>query len=316
MATQLPPIGSEVPAELQPRGLPPVRPALPPLGAEVPPSLPGGALSLAEASRNRVLPPELRRQPGQPPPSAASPVSPPPQPFAGLGIETVSDEEWDRMTPGERMQGLLKAAGLAAFQMLGMPKPAATEAVEHPKTTLATFALPLMGKGIAAVTPTRAAAAQKFEEVMGAVGKAPVDVARPGDVALRVMELAERGGTMPKVVRDFLRRATDPDKASITYREMRDFYSNVSRLSADEMNRLPPIIKSQIGDLRVAMNEALARTAASGGKEGVYRAAMREYKVASRLRELATSAAKHGIKWGAGLVGAGAAYKLGKELLD
>lgn len=160
--------------------------------------------------------------------------------------------------------------------------------------------------------PTRASAGRKFQEVMGAVGERPVDVAQAGDVALRIGELAERGGSMPKVVRDLMRRATDPKKGEITYQEMRDFYSNVSRLSADEMKRLAPVVRQQLGALREAMNETLARTAASGGKEAVYRAAMREYAMASRLREYATTVAK----WTAGALGATTAYKVGKELLD
>jgi len=245
------------------------------------------------------------------PPSAPA-AARPPQPFAGLGIETVSDEDWDRMTPAERMQGLLKAAGVAVGQMLGLPPAATTTAVEHPVATLTTAALSRVVPSAVRAVPTRAKAGLKFQEVMGAVGDKPVDVAQAGNVGLRVMELAERGGTMPKVVRDLLRRATDPAKANITYREMRDFYSNVSRLSADEMKRLPPVVKQQIGNLRTAMNEALARTAASGGKEGVYRAAMREYKIASQVRDLSKTLAK----WTAAAVGAGTAYKLGPEIFD
>jgi hypothetical protein len=249
--------------------------------------------------------------------TAEIPTPPPPQGLASLGIQTVSDEDWDRMTRQERLQGLLKAAGLAVGQMFQPDKATATETVEHPGLTLALAAASKIPPGavpaaVRAVVPTRAGANLKFQEVMGAVANRPVETAQAGNVALRVAELAERGGTMPKVVRDLLRRATDPTKGDITYREMRDFYSNVSRLSADEMKRLPPVIKSQIGELRAALHEALARTAASGGKEGVYRAAMKEYAMASRVREVSAKL----LKYGAGLVGAGTAYKIGKDILD
>lgn len=170
----------------------------------------------------------------------------------------------------------------------------------------------LMGKVAVGAVPTRAKAGQKFQEVMGAVGPKAVDVAQPGTVALRIAELAERGGSMPKVVRDLLRRATDPTKGSISYQEMRDFYSNVSRLSADEMKRLAPVVRQQLGALREAMNETLARTAASGGKESVYRAAMREYAMASKLAEWSKTVAK----WTAGALGATTAYKVAQEILD
>lgn len=172
--------------------------------------------------------------------------------------------------------------------------------------------IPRVGVNTLGQIPTRAKAGQKFQEVMGAVGEKAVDVAQPGNIALRIGELAERGGSMPKVVRDLLRRATDPTKGSISYQEMRDFYSNVSRLSADEMKRLAPVIRTQLGALREAMHETLARTAASGGKEAVYRAAMREYAMASWLREVAKKAAKYT----AGALGAATAYKVGKDILD
>lgn len=161
-------------------------------------------------------------------------------------------------------------------------------------------------KSVAEAIPTRAKAGAQFEQIMAKVGDLPVDVSRPGDAALRVAQLAERGGSMPKVVRDFLRRATDPEKAEPTYREMRDFYSNISRLSADEMKRLTPVVRKEVGELRAALDKALADVAARGGQERTYRAAMRQYAIASRMRELAEKS----VKYGAGVAGAGALYNV------
>ena len=149
--------------------------------------------------------------------------------------------------------------------------------------------MPNLVKGARAVIgaiPTRAKAGAKFKEVMGAVGQNTVDVGAPGNAALRISEMAERGGTMPKVVRDFVRRVTDPQKADLTYREARDFYSNISRLSADEYQRLTPALRMEVGKMRVALDRALAATAKAGGKEEVYRAAMKQYALAARTREL------------------------------
>jgi hypothetical protein len=160
--------------------------------------------------------------------------------------------------------------------------------------------------------PTRANAGAKFQQVMGAVGDKPVDLARAGDAALRVSELAERGGSMPKVVRDFLRRATDPSKPDPTYREMRDFYSNISRLSADETKRLTPVVRKQLGELRSALNEALADVAAKGGHDRTYRTAMRQYAIASKLRGMVEKGLKLGAA-GAGATGAYAAYNALKD---
>lgn len=155
------------------------------------------------------------------------------------------------------------------------------------------------------VIPTRAKAGRQFQQVMSKVGDEVVDVAKPGDAALRISELAERGGSMPKAVRDFMKRATDPTKGEPTYREMRDFYSNISRLSANEFQRLTPVVRMEVGKLRVALDRALAATAAKGGEEATYRAAMKQYALAARARELVEKAAKYG----AGALGAGWAYK-------
>lgn len=158
--------------------------------------------------------------------------------------------------------------------------------------------------------PTRARAGAKFQQVMSKVGQETVDVSGPGASALRIQELAERGASRPKVVFDFLKRATDPTKGEPTYQEMRDFYSNISRLSADEMKRLNPVVRLEMGKMRVALDRALAKTAAKGGMESVYREAMKDYAMASRIRELSEKV----FKYGAGLVGAGAAVKVASDL--
>ena len=239
----------------------------------------------------------------------------PPQPSAGRGTQFSQDLAIDRTK--DIGQGVGSAIPFAGIEMpdsgAGVAGRVAGEA--------ALWALPVSklvkpaGKVVEAaakVIPTRAKAGAKFQQVMGAVGDKPVDLAQAGNSALRIQELAERGGAMPKAVRDLLRRATDPSKADMTYKETRDFYSNISRLSADEMKRLAPPVKRELGALREALNEALAKTAASGGQERVYRAAMREYRIASRTRELAEQLAK----WGAGVAGVGAAYKVGQAVLD
>ena len=232
----------------------------------------------------------------------------PRQPITGRGTQ------FNPALAKERLQDVAQGAG-AAIPFAGIDTPdSGAGIVGRVAGEAALWGAPV-GKGMqlaARVMPTRAKAGLKFQEVMRAVGDKSVDIARPGDAALRITELAERGSAMPKVVRDFLRRSTDPGKGDITYKEARDFYSNISRLSADEMKRLSPVIKRELGGLRESLKEALAKTAASGGKERVYRSAMREYAVASKLRELA----EKGVKIAATGLGAGAALKAGQAILD
>lgn len=210
----------------------------------------------------------------------------PPQPFGSLGIQTVSDADWATKTPQEKLQGLTKAAGYALSGMVGWGKEG-RDAVDHPATTLALAALPSATKGVTAAMPSKIRAGLKFQEVMQAAKNAPVDISEPGNVALRIMELAERGGTMPKAVRDFLKRVTDPEKAAFAYGEARDFASNISRLSTNDMMKMTPALKREVGNLRVALNKAVEGAARSVGKADQYKAAMREYALRSNVDDVA-----------------------------
>lgn len=162
--------------------------------------------------------------------------------------------------------------------------------------------------------PNAARAGRGFEQVMSAAGDVPVNVEAAGKSALRVMELAERGGTMPKAVRDLLKRVTDPAKPAMTYRESRDFASNLGKLSVDEMNRLKPIVKREVANMAAELNKANADAAKLAGKAVEYKSAMREYANAMRMRDALDTAIKHSKKAALGAAGlGGAAYWLGRD---
>jgi hypothetical protein len=164
--------------------------------------------------------------------------------------------------------------------------------------------------------PRTARAAEKFKSVMAAAKNVPVDVAETGDVSLRIMQLAERGGSMPLAVRKLLNRVTDPDKAPMVYEEARDFASNISRLSADEFGRLTPAVAREVANLRVALNKANAQAAKQVGKMEEYASAMNEYARAMRLRK-AVEAAVEGAKKGAPVAtAAGVGYWLTQKVRD
>lgn len=190
--------------------------------------------------------------------------------------------------------GLLPGVRPNAFGPAEMRNPAFTRAEE---ATTATNTPQLVGKGLemaaelalpgakgAQAIPTTAKAASKFQEVMGAARNIPIDITDPGNVALRISQLAERGGSMPMAVRKFLARVTDPEKAAMTYEEARDFASNISRLSADEFGRLTPVVAREVAEMRVALNKAVAQAASKVGKGKLYADAMNEYAKAMRLR--------------------------------
>jgi hypothetical protein len=153
-------------------------------------------------------------------------------------------------------------------------------------------------RGVANSIPSFARASRLFDQVKGVAGDMPIDVQAPGNVALRIRDLADRGGSMPKAASDFLKRITDPAKGDMTFNEARDFYSNISRLSADEMGRLTPVMQRAVGDLRTALNGRLQDVADIAGKGPEYTKAMTEYRRAAKLgqfkenvKEVATKAA-------------------------
>lgn len=173
---------------------------------------------------------------------------------------------------------------------------------------------PTAGELINAI-PNAARAAGKFQQVMSAAKNAAVDVNAPGDAALRIQQLAERGGTMPRMVRQFIGRITDPSQGDLLYPEARDFASNISRLSADEYNRLTPVIQREVGNLKTALNGAIGQAADSVGQGDAYRSAMQEYASAAKLssyKDALLQAFKQGALPTAGAAGAG--YWLGSKL--
>ncbi len=165
------------------------------------------------------------------------------------------------------------------------------------------------GKAVNAV-PRLARAGKNFETVMGAAKNIPIDVNAPGQVGLRILELSDAGAQLPQVVRKFLNRVTSPKKAPVTYKEARDFASNVSRLSADEAQRLTPVIKRELADLRVTLNASIAEAAKKAGKLDEYQAAMKEYAQAMKMRD-AISKTWKGVKKAAVPAGVGGAAYYG-----
>lgn len=187
--------------------------------------------------------------------------------------------------------------------------------------TVAELALP--GPKVAQAIPTAAKAGAKFQGVMAAAKHIPVDVNAPGQVALRIQQLAEHGGSMPMAVNKFLRYITDPNRPALTYEVARDFASNISRLSANEYARLTPVIQREVAELRVVLNKAVGDAAAKAGKGKEYAEAMTEFAKAMKLRNFfdnALAGAKKALPYAAtgGGIGAGGAagYWTLKHLKD
>lgn len=257
-------------------------------------------------------------------------------------IHAFADEptEQEKKQYGEDQVTGVKRIGLGLGRLMGGNSiPEAVEAYKNPATrpslSGAVSVLPeALGQGAFAagtgellahgpgvirdMIPSETRAGKTFNRVMTRAGNIPVNVAAPGDVALETQRLAESGGSQPKVTRDFIKRTTDPNKPPLTYREARDFYSNASRLSADETNRLTPRMKRQVGQFTKSLGEANRGAAEQAGVASDYDQAMKEYRRARQLRdfadktkEIAGHEATRGVMRGLGYGGgAYAAYRL------
>jgi hypothetical protein len=196
-------------------------------------------------------------------------------------------EEWQAMPRQQKMTNILQWAGKALASATGMGQ-AGAEAVDNPKTTLATSALGAAAPIVADALPNAARAGAKFQSVMSTAKDIPIDISGPGNAALRILQLSERGGGVPpRPVMQFAQRVTNPKKPPMTYDEARDFASNISRLSANEFNRLTPVVHREVAGLRVALNKAVGEAASQAGRGSDYASAMKEYARAMQMKNVA-----------------------------
>lgn len=182
--------------------------------------------------------------------------------------------------------------------------------------TVAEMAIPV-AKTIEAI-PSAVRAGRLFQDVMSVAKEVPINVEAPGQAALKIMDIAEQGGgSLPQPVRQFLNWVTNPAKEPMNYEVARRFASGISRLSANEMGRLSPVVAREIASLRVALNKSVADAAGSVGKGIEHAKAMTEYAKAKQLQGAidevlagAKSALPKAIGGGAAGAGAGAGWWL------
>jgi hypothetical protein len=206
--------------------------------------------------------------------------------------------------PGQRMQG--------AKDILG----GGMQAAEIPLSFAAPEGAIATGRAARGLLPSVEHAGQAFSEVKGAAGGIPVDLSEPGNIALNISELAKKGGAMPKVVRDFVNWTTDPKRPPLTFSDARDFYSAASRLSADEAQRLTPVMKRQIGMFTRALGDSIQQAAETAGKGEEFSGAMNEYRRAKGLQDFGEATKDVMKKAAIGTIGGGLAGYAAKKALS
>jgi len=106
------------------------------------------------------------------------------------------------------------------------------------------------GGALGRITPRgiMGAAGERFQQLESAIGKNPIDVTEPGQLALKLEKLKEAGTSVPGVVGKFIDRVKASDKRRLTYSEARQFYKNMGDLSAAEKSSLNKQMRYFIND--------------------------------------------------------------------
>lgn len=174
---------------------------------------------------------------------------------------------------------------------------------EHPAESLEYSAgenLPLLLAGGADALPSKARAGRLFADVEAKAGGQPVTLTRSLPLLERAQQLSERGhGTITPLDNLYKRINTiNP----LDYTEARDRASAISNLASGDKMNATRALQAQAKKLSHAFNEDIGDTATGAGVGPQYTQAMRQFRNASRLGDVAGKA----LKWGGGAAAAAA----------
>lgn len=193
----------------------------------------------------------------------------------------------------------------------------------HTVVPVATAISPLILEGVGRVAgksadliPSTERAGAALQDIKTTAGSVPIDMAKPGASALELYNQSQHGATLPKAVRQFVQRATQPGGEPITYAEAKDFQSNVSRLSANERMNLNPNTARLLGQLNADLKGSLEDAADTVGKGQKFTDAMKEYHNAMTLKGWTDTAKAYAWKAALGALGVGAAKKIWDAFAD
>ena len=174
--------------------------------------------------------------------------------------------------PGEGLKPQPTALGNAA-QFVGM---AGSTAAGLMGPTEGASAAEAVSKALP--TTSTQGASQAFQELKGTIGTHSVAMTdRLANSLADIKDAVDTGSTLPSVINKFVTRIADTDEGPLTYKEARQFYSNVSTLSASEKMATKGNDLRLLQEFKHALGETIGDTADNAGRLQQYQGAMSDF---------------------------------------
>ncbi|MCU1301972.1 MAG: hypothetical protein JWQ87_2256 [Candidatus Sulfotelmatobacter sp.] len=217
-----------------------------------------------------------------------------------LGIAKMTQGGAEVAQPGQRWQG---TKDVASGAMQAATIPASFVAPEAGETAASG-----LGSALDKINPSamKEAAGGILQAVAHDANKVPVALENAGDAALKLMDWQKKTQLGP-TLNKFLNRITNPKLGPMTYEEGRDFYSLLSRMSADEQLKMAAPVKFQVQQLTAGLKQDIGNAADQVGRAADYYRGMRDYAKAAKLQDWYDTTKTYLIRGALGAVGAGAA---------
>jgi hypothetical protein len=153
-------------------------------------------------------------------------------------------------------------------------------------------------KAAGAMLPSTEHAGELLNMVAESANKVPVQMKQTWPALDEFMKYAESGGTKPKVITDLMKRMDDLQKGHITYEDARRFYTNISRLSDQEMSTLNPNMRRLMGGVKEAFKKDIGDAAGKVDQAANYYKGLKEYAKAAKLEKAASEMWKWALRLG------------------
>jgi hypothetical protein len=168
-------------------------------------------------------------------------------------------------------------------------------------------------EAVGGLIPSTEKAAKILGDVAEYANNVPVRMKNTWPALEEYLKYQHSGGAPSKVITDMLARMDDFNKGPMTYEDARRFYTNISRLSDQEMSTLNPNMRRLMGGVKEAFKKDIGDAAGQVNQAANYYKGLKEYAKAAKLEKAAGKMWKWAILLG-GTAALGAAGYEGVKL--